>query len=229
MSLFLSFRSAAALMLGLSITAARADYATTFTTPPYTVDQSVIGVDGWEYRLPPTTEDSHKARVVAVRWNDYQPAMMMKGANLKRPVPQTTGGKVRITFDLAVNFSETGGSLKQFRVGFVGAPCGEIFMDLSGEGGLGYQADGSGRGGVVALKKAEVKINSFYKFTVVVDYTKMTYDLTITGVRKDDTAFHHKAEGQPFETKAKGVSMIYILSGGALTAYLGSLSIQSES
>lgn len=216
------------MLLGLCITSAPADYATTFSTPLYTVDQGVIGIDGWEYRLPTTTDDSHKARVVAVRWNGYKPAMMMKGANLKHPVPLTKGGKVKITFELAVNFPETGGALKQFRIGFIGAPCGEIFMELGAEGGLGHQADGSGRGGVVALKKADVKINSFYTFTVAVDYTKKTYDLTITGRKRDDSAFNYKVEGVAFESKAGGISMIYILSGGGLTAYLGSLAIQSE-
>ena len=229
MKLNLSSPAAAALLLILCIAPARADYATTFSTPPYSVDQSVIGTDGWEYRLPTTTDDSEKARVVAVRWNGYKPAMMMKGANLKHPVPPIAGGKVKITFDLAVNFPENGGSLKQFRIGFTGAPCGEIFMDLGAEGGLGHQADGSGRDGVVALKKAEVKINTFYKFTVAVDYTKLTYDLAITGVKKDGSAFNYKTENVAFESKAKGISMIYILSGGGLTAYLGSLAIQPES
>ena len=229
MRLELSSLTAAALLLILCIAPACADYATTFSTPPYSVDQSVIGIDGWEYRLPTATDDSDKARVVAVRWNGYKPAMMMKGANLKHPVPPTTGGKVKITFDLAVTFPDKGGALKQFRMGFTGAPCGEVFMDLGPEGGLGYQADGSGRGGIVALKKAEVKINSFYQFTVAVDYTKLTYDLTITGVKKDGGAFNYKTSGVAFESKAKGISTIYILSGGGLTAYLGSLAIQPES
>jgi hypothetical protein len=222
------FLSLSATALVFCISDARADYVTTFATPPYTVDQSVIGLDGWEYRLPTKTDDAHKSRVVAVRWNDYKPAMMMKGVNLKNSVPPTTGGKVKITFDLAVNFPEMGGALKQFRMGFIGAPCGEIFMDLAAEGGLGYQADGSGRGGVVALKKSEIKINSFYSYSIAIDYTNLTYDVTITGLKKDDTVFKHKVEGVAFESKAKSVSTIYILSGGALTAYLSSMAIKSE-
>ncbi len=215
-------------LMGICLSSARADYGSTFTTPPYAIDQSVIGVAGWDYRLPTTEDHSEKARVVAVRWNGYQPAMMMKGANLKNVIPPTTGGKVRVAFDLAVTFPDAGGTGKQFRLGFAGAPCGEIYMDLGAEGGLGYQADGSGRGGVVALKKGEVKVNSFYHYAVLIDFPKMTYDITITGVKRDESPFSYKAEGVAFESRSKAVTSIYILSGGSLTAYLASMEIKSE-
>src|SRR6185437_13252266 len=165
--------SAVTLAFCLCIASVHADYATTFSTPPYTLDQSAIGVDGWDYRLPTLSGKPDTARVVAVRWNGYKPALMLKAANLKNSdFPQTTGAKVKITFDLAVNFPDGGPKGKQFRLGFAGAPFGEIFFDQGAEGGLGYQADGSGKGGIVALRKADVKINSFYTYTVVVDYSK---------------------------------------------------------
>jgi hypothetical protein len=206
----------------------RADYATNFDQPPYVANQTVIGRDGWDYRLPTTEDRSNTARVVPVRWHKYQPALMLKGANLKSAFAQSKGEKVTIIFELALTFPDSGPTGKQFRLGFFGAPCGEIFMDLSPTGGLGYQADGSGRGGLVALKKDQVKVNSFYTFTVVIDYGKMTYDLTITGVNKDGTPFHHESEAISFESKSKSVTGLYLLSGGALTGYLKSLSIQSR-
>lgn len=206
----------------------RADYTGNFGAPPYAPNQTAISRDGWDYRLPTTEDRSATARVVPVRWNNYEPALMLKGANLKNVFAPAKGEKVTIAFDLALAFPDSGPTGKQFRLGFLGAPCGEIFMDLSPAGGLGYQADGSGRGGLVALKKDQIKVNSFYTFTVVIDYAKMTYDVAITGLHKDGTPFHHKSEAIAFESKVKSVTGLYLLSGGALTGYLKSISVQSR-
>jgi hypothetical protein len=209
-----------------------ADYATTFSTPPYTVERTVIGTDGWDHRLPTTADVSDSARVVAVRWNGYQPALMLKGANLKNAAPPTTSSKVTLTFDLAFTFPDKGGTGKQFRFGIAGSPAGEIFLDLIEGGGIGYAADGSGKGGTVALPKAEVKVNSFYTFAVQIDFAAKTYDAIITGLKKDGSAFRHEAKGIAFEARGKGNSQglgtIYIISGGALTVYLGRLEVRSE-
>lgn len=214
--------------LCFAIAPLHADYITDFSQPPYAARQTVIGRDGWDHRLPTTEDRSDTARIVPVRWNRDQPALILKGANLKNAFASTKGQTVTITFDLALTFPDSGPAGKQFRLGFSGAPCGEIFMDLSPAGGLGYQADGSGRGGVVALSKGEIKANSFYTFTVVIDYPKMTYDITITGRKKDDSPFHYQSEAVPFESKTKSVTGLYLLTGGALTGYLKSLSIQSR-
>ena len=215
------------LAAALTLASARADYLTTFSIPPYILDQTILGVDGWDHRLLTEKGKPDAARVVAVRWNGYKPALMTKGANLKHPFPATTGDKVKITFDLAVTFPDRG-ALRPFRFGFNGAPCGEFFMDMGAAGGLGCQADGSGRGGIVVLKKSEVIINSFYTFTVAIDYAKQTYDLSITGEKRDGTPFQHEAKGVAFESKAKAVSSLYILATDAVTAYLGSIAIKSN-
>jgi len=209
------------------LASARADYTTHFTSPPYVVDQTILGTDGWNDRVLTPTSNPDTMRVVAVRWNAYKQALMMKGANLKRPFEPTRGDKVKIIFDLAFTFPDKG-LLKQFRIGFTGAPCGEFFMDAGPDGGLGFQADGSGRGGVVALTKAELKTNAFYTCVVAIDYSKLTYDLSITGEKKDGTPFEHKAVGVPFESKVKSVSSLYIIAGNQLTAYLGSFQVLSE-
>ena len=212
----------------LTLVSARADYSTTFTTPPYALDQTVIGTDGWTDRLPTEKAKPDTTRVVAVRWNNHRGALMMKGANLKNTFPPTVGDKVKITFDLAVNFPDNA-ARRPFRLGFTGAPCGEIFLEGGADGGLGFQADGSGRGGVVALRTPEVKINSFYTFAMTIDYAKRTYDLTLSGQRKDGSPFQHRAEGVAFEAKTKAVSSLYIIADGTITAYLGSIVIHSES
>jgi len=206
---------------------ARADYVADFTLPPKVEERSIIGTDGWDYRLPTQKGDPDTARVVSVRWNGYKPALMLKGANLKCAVPPTTGSKVIITFDLAVTIRDSGNG-RPFRIGFGGAPCGELFIDMTADGGLGCQADGSGRGGEIVLKRSEVKNNSFYHCSVTIDYAKQAYAISITGRRKDDSAFQFTTDARPFESKSKAVSTIYIISANSMTAYLDSVAIKSE-
>lgn len=211
----------------VAVVSARADYTTHFTSPPYVLDQTILGTDAWNDRLLTEKGNPDSMRVVAVRWNAYKQALMMKGANLKATFEPTKGDKAKIIFDLAFTFPDKG-HLKPFRIGFGGAPCGEFFFDAGPEGGLGCQADGSGRGGVVVLQKAELKTNAFYTITVAIDYAKLTYDLSITGRKKDGSPFEYKAGGVSFESKAKSVGSLYIIADKAVTAYLGSVQVLSE-
>jgi hypothetical protein len=205
----------------------RADYTTHFSSASYVPDQTILGTDGWNPRLLSEKSQPDTMRVVAVRWNAYKQALMMKGANLKATFEPTKGERVKIIFDVAFTFPD-GGQLRPFRIGFIGAPCGEFFFDSGPEGGLGCQSDGSGRGGMVVLKKSELKTNAFYTITVAVDYAKLTYDLNITGQKKDGSPFQHGVEQVPFESKAKSVGSLYVIASNAVTAYLGSVQVLSE-
>jgi hypothetical protein len=216
-------------IFGLVAGTARAEYTADFSLPAGVAERTIVGSGGWEDRLPSEKAHPDTARVVPVRWNDGKPALMMKGANLKCAWPPVTGSKVTITFDLAVTCPDRGGSGRPFRIGFGGAPpCGEIFLDMTPEGGLGYQADGSGRNGTVVLNRGDLKPNSFYRFTVVIDYQAQMYDFSITGTKKDGSPFSFQAPRQAFEAKRKEIGGTYILNPNSVTAYLGSLTITSE-
>ncbi len=231
MKAFLRSSAALCLTAWCFLVPARADFATTFTGPPYVVDETVLGVDGWESRFPPNEQTPHTARVVAVRWHDYRPALMLKRASLKHTFPATTSERVRITFELAVTFPDAGPAGKQVRLGFDTAPFGELYFDQGAEGGLGYLGDGSGKAGVVLLPKAEMKVNSFYTFTVLTDFRKRTFDLTVTGKKKDHSPFVFKVEQAAFPPTAGSktkISSLYLLTGPGVTAYLGPLTIQSQ-
>lgn len=208
---------------------AHADYATNFGGPPFAPDATVIGVDVWQPRLASLPLVPESARAVLVRWNDYKPAMMLKGANLKAQIPPAKGPTVTVKFDLALTFPENKAT-RQFRIGFGGTPIGEFFMDLGDEGGLGCQADGSGRDGSIVLKKSEVAINSFYSCSAVVDYGARTHEIRITGVKRDGSPFAYHSGKLPFpaEFKVKQSDYIYLITGPVLTSYLANLSVRSE-
>lgn len=208
----------------------RADYVTTFSIPPYVLDESVIGVDGWENRFPPKDDlPSYAARVVALRWNGGQPGLMLRGASIKRSSPETTlSEKQKVSFQLAVNFAE-GRNRKLLRIIFDPAVFGEVFFDQGPEGGLGYGGDalGSPGQGTLVLKRDEVKINAFYVFTFLLDFNKQTFDLTVTGEKKDGSPFSWKTDEAPFPSikpRPRAMKSLLILGTGVF----GALAVEAQ-
>lgn len=220
--------SALAACLGTRLV--QADCAINFSVPPYVLDQSVIGTDGWENRFPPADDKpSYAARVVALRWNSYKPGLMLRGASLKRAsFDPMSGEKQKITFQFAVNFAE-GRQGKLLRVIFAPAVFGEVFFDQGPDRGLGYQGDGSGKSGqgTLVLRTADIKINSFYTFTLTPDFGRQTYDIAVEGEKKDGAPFAYKATGvafQPSTIRASKINSLLIIG----TGYLGSLAVESQ-
>jgi hypothetical protein len=218
------------LAVGIGALSSRADYVTTFSTSPYVMDESIVGIDGWESRFPPKDDQpSYAARVVALRWNGGKPGLMLRGASLKRmSFEPMSGEKQRVSFQLAVNFAE-GRSRKLIRIIFNPAVFGEVFFDQGAEGGLGYQGDGGGTPGqgTIVLKRSEVKVNSFYTFTFLLDFGKQSYDVSVTGEKKDGSPFAYKADGVAFpasKERPRGMNSLLLLG----TGYLGSLSVESK-
>ena len=197
--------------------------------PPHVLDQSLVGLDGWENRFPPKDDKpSYAARVVPLRWNEYRPGLMLRGVELKRSsFKPPAGEKLKITFQLAVNFAE-GRQGKSLRVIFYPAVFGEVFFDQGADGGWGYQGDGFGRPGqgTIVLRRSDVKINSFYRFTLLVDFKQQTYDITVEGQKQDGGPFAYRAAGvafQPSQVRAEKFDSLLLLG----TGYLGSFAVES--
>lgn len=206
---------------------ARGDFSTTFSVPPYQLDATVIGIDGWEPRMPDPASTGLSARVQAIRWNNNVPALVLNQASLKNAFPATTGTKVQVTVKLAAAFPLPGAQLQQLRIIISGAPFGEIVFDPGPEGGFGF-GDGGGRKTQVIVPVNQVKPNSFYTFSILVNYDAMTYDLSVTGEKKDGTPFTHEAKAVNFETKKTTMDSLLILTGRQINAYVGEISLQSQ-
>jgi hypothetical protein len=212
---------------------ARADFTSDFSqTPPYTIDQTVFGVQGWENRTASELTSEDTARVVAVRWNGGKPAMRMRGANMKNvgfePISGGhAGGHIRLAMSIALNFSEGKLNGHPLRIWFGGIPLGEIFLS---EEGLGTGGAGTGRdGGVICLPRKDIKVNSFYSLTLDINTADGTYGVSVTGQKSDGSPFQYRGSGVSMEGKSNGtISGIYIISSPTMIAYLGSLSIKAE-
>jgi hypothetical protein len=207
---------------------ARADYAPHLGAAPYALEQTVVGVDGWMKRLPSLSDNPDSARVVALRWNDGQPALALRGANMKNTsFPAATGERVHIAFHLALTFAERNG-LREFRMWFDGAPIGEVFFDF--KSGLGYGGAGNVSGGTVILPREEIAINSFYDYDIFLDYKKQSYGITVRGRKKDGSPLEYAAQDVAFLKKEgkSGVHSITILNSSRLPVYLQGMKIEAR-
>lgn len=210
---------------------ARADFVTSFSAPPYVRDETVLGMDGWENRLPTEKDTTETARVESVPWGDGKPALVLREASLKNTsFPPVVGGRATITFTLAVQTTGTVLPGRQFRIFFGEVPIGEIYYQPGPEGGFGYAGEGDGRsGGIQAVPQSDLRENSFYTFTLEIDADQQTYQIAVTGEKSDGSPLAFKAENVAFLPPSKPnpkVNAIYILSGPLLDVFLGSLAIE---
>lgn len=204
----------------------RADLSATFTVPPYQLDASVLGIEGWQSRLPGELAPDETARVRAVRWNREAPALILRRASIKNAFPRTAGSRVQVTVKLAVTFPE-GGQLHQVRVGFGNAPFGELFFDAGADGGFGYGGPGNARTGIIALPHDQVKLNSFYTYSILIDYDRQTYDLALTGTKRDGSALSYEAKGVGFTSKTNFLDSVFLITGQSVITYVAELSARS--
>lgn len=203
-----------------------------FSAEPYSIGKGVIGVGGWEARLA-GDESKTLARVVKVRWDGDKPALILKGASLKNAEVKVPDSQANLTFscELAFNFTSRTAADRPFRFSIGGAPFNEIFFDRSEKGGFGFNGEGTGRGGgTVILPREEIKPNSFYRLSAMVDYPNGSYTVELTGTKKDGSAFHFRSEELSFEptptSKLNMGQVSYFICSPLITVYLRDLKVE---
>lgn len=214
-------------------TPVRADYTPDFAAPPYVLEGTILGVDGWENRLPTENDTSDTARVVPVAWNENKPAILLVRSNLRNVAfPAAEGDRISITFSLAIDAPGKVAPGRQFRLFFGATPIGEIYYDAGDTQGFGYQGGGDGRsGGTICVRKEDIVDSSYYTFSLDINFADQTYDISVTGQKSDGKPLAFKAEAVPFLAPSKGTpgtKGVYLLSGSSLNVFLGSLSIVAK-
>jgi len=210
-----------------------ADYTPDFAAPPYVLEGTILGVDGWENRLPTEMDTSDTARVVPVAWNQGKPAILLVKSNLANVAfPAAEGDRISITFSLAIDAPGKVVSGRQFRIFFGTTPIGEIYYDAGETQGFGYQGGGDGRlGGTICVRNEDIVNNSYYLFALDINFADQTYDLSVTGQKSDGKPLAFKAEAVPFlapNKAAPGTKGVYVISGSSLNVFLGSLAIVAK-
>jgi len=209
----------------------RADFRSSFASPPYEAGKSVLGLDGWEDRVPNGRDSEGSARVEKLDWNEGKSVLMLRRANLKNDsFDPISGDVVSFSFDLAISSSALARSGRQFRIWVSGVPIGEIYYDSSESGGLGYGGDGDGKsGGTIIVPKSEMLENTLYTISLNIDKRQQRYDISVRGSEKNGPTY--KAEGVAFLPTSKAITAIkgvYILSGSGFDVYMGFLAIEEK-
>ena len=208
----------------------RANFLADFGESPYVQNESVLGIDGWENRLPTETDTRERALVESAPWGEGKPVLVLRGASIKKGFPELVGGRVSITFTLAVQGVGPVLPGRQFRIFFEGAPIGEIYYEPGPDGGFGYAGGGDGRsGGILCVPQSEILENAFYTFTLEIDPDQQTFQIAVTGKKADGSCLDFIAENITFlssgNTQPK-VKAVHILTGKSIEVFLGSLTIE---
>lgn len=202
---------------------AQADLAGAFTVPPFKLNESIVGIEGWELRLPRPEDDGFSARMIAVRWDEGKPALLIDGVSLTKSFPPVTGSKVKVTIILALTFPRVV-KLRPFRIS-IGAPFREFVLDA--KGGLGF-GDGTGQSAAETIVPLDqLKPNSYYTISILVDNDAFTYDLDVTGQKLDGTPLSYQKKGVAFDSKNSFLKSVYIISSNSVRVYMKELSIES--
>lgn len=211
----------------------RSDYTPNFAEPPYTSGLTVIGIEGWENRLPSEGDNSETAIVENVSLNEDKTVIALENASLKNiSFPPAYGELVTLTFSVAVDFHENVPKGRHLRIWTAGTLLGEIYYEANDEGGFGYRGVGDGRsGGIICVPFEDIAENSFYTFTIDIDASTQSYSISVTGLKADGSPLAYKAEGVEFLSPGKGtveIKGIHLLTTSKLRAYFGSLAIETR-
>ncbi len=203
-----------------------ADFATPFTAPPYTLGASVLGMEGWASRLKDYAGDGASSRLVAVRWDNFQPALLLDGASIKNDFPATTGARVRVTLRIAFTFPMIELPLAQTRILIQNAPFGEIIFKCHPQAGLGLAMNPK-EPIKVLVPFDQMRLNSYYTVTILVDYEQSSYDVTATGLKHDGSPLLFEEKGIHFESNAKFLKNLALITSQTARTYIQQLLIES--
>ncbi|HWL52906.1 MAG TPA: hypothetical protein VNQ90_10755 [Chthoniobacteraceae bacterium] len=229
----------AAIVLGLAVflcaTPSRADYQTSFDVPPYTLNSTIVGVEGW-------TEGAGSAVstgiVTTAPWDAETTVYRLNlgdGGNVVRVknsgfTPLT--GKVALTVTMAFDFGtqdKTTLSSFAFTDGIAG-PISFGFFHQSDANGGGLYYQGADNERVTILAKSQMAKNAIYEFTLTIDIAAKLFDISVSGIKTDEQPFSFSAASLSSGTFKNGnLNLIYLSNGGnaSFTTYVDQIDLRA--
>jgi hypothetical protein len=184
-----------------------ADVDSTFTVPPYKLNDTVIGIQGWEMRFAPDSPvytDPMAAQVVkSPVLKVQQPTTLALATAIKKKVgyldkPYKLETAMAITYDY--RYYHGGGVYFQFSASATYSPFnfGFDYGQESGGGGFYYQGDGER---VVVLPRHLIAENTMYHWEVRVNPRARTFRVLVTGADNRGQPFRHESGDLRFNEK----------------------------
>lgn len=180
--------------------AGRAEINSAFTAPPYKLNETAVGIEGWELlsqESNPIYGDPLRATVVdSPIISPTQPSTLELKTWLTNRWAEDLGDRIVVETQFALN-SKSNASYNgglSVRLGRTAAATPFEFGFHYGEdGGLYYQGSGDR---VILLPTADVQQRIAYKFTVYVDLFAGTFRVLVTS--PGDTAFRYESKDVAF-------------------------------
>ncbi len=231
------------LFLLLCCTTSRADFQINFDVPPYINGSTIVGIQGWSagggsagtVTTGIVTTAPWDANETVFRLNRSDPAGGTGTAvRVKNDTFTPVTGTIKLTVGMAFDYG-TGDNGTESFFGFADNLLGPLSFGfyhkndaITDGGGLFYRGANGQR--VIILPKSEIKKNAIYEFTLVVDLTTDRFDITVTGLKANDTPFEFSAKSLTSGAfPLDSISLIFIANGGntSYTTYVDSIHLQT--
>lgn len=233
---------ASALTLPLFAAEAATLWSTTFSSPPYTTNATVVGTGGWTGTLFDSENDTDAALIAysgatggtALRLysTSTNPATLRQRSRIHNNFEKVEGPKVEASFSIAYDWS--GSSVNGTSIYFgTSSESSPISLYFSAKDGLylrGSYGDDTNRSILTAALAAK---NSFYNFTVLFDFDARTFDLTVAGLDVNGAPVNLTFNDISFQngtsTSMDGISTVRLVNdrGDNVAAYFDQISIAS--
>jgi hypothetical protein len=179
-------------------------YATVFAAPPFKLEETIIGMDGWEATSPQEAEvnalivtDPPGIRGSALRLQRKAPEVI----HLFRPLTNPLGGEVRVrarmTFHMPIKKHSSRSAVMVPRVGNV-----TFGVDYSASGGLYYEyrpPNEKQPEQVLVLPLEEINEAAEYELSAIFDLEGNQLRFTARGKRADGSALEYASEPVTYE------------------------------
>ncbi len=185
-------KSLAASLVALVATAPWASaavlWSTTFTEPPYTVGETVVGKQGWVLTNS-TTGDAQDASLVshanAANGTALQIRSSATSGSIRRTWISNTFEKVagnQVAVTLSAAYQWTGSSVNGVGISFTEDDSNSpVILNFTATEGLSFNGTYADLASNVILPVAQMVQNQFYTFKFVFDFEEHTFSLTVEG------------------------------------------------
>lgn len=183
---------------------AHAEFDAVFTVPPYTLDGTIVGTDGWELVASPSATIYNDPMAAVVVNSPVSDGKQSTSLELKTMVKNTQyevystkvvlEAVLALAFDEAFRWPNAGfsfcfGSIKEASPLCFGFDYGE-------NGGLYFSG---GEGVVILLAREEIMPLATYDFQVKLDLDASTFRFQVTGQKTDGSPFHYESPETAFQ------------------------------
>lgn len=188
------------------------DFLAEFSTPPYRIGESVIGVGGWTaYGMREGKElDPVNAMIESAEWDDSKGVLVLeKKGDASSPIRLRNDsfppmfGTVRLETGMAFEIPAKVSSARTmlcFRDTSKYASPISFGMNYGSEGGLyfEYLKSKDSKISTIVLPRQEMAERSIYRFILTIKSEDGTFDLKVTGQKSNGSPLEYEVSDLPF-------------------------------